>query len=161
MALQSFVGPWLLFQFLDLYTVGRPPWTGDQPVVRPLPMHMITQTQNKRKQTSMSQVEFEPTISVFEWANTIQALDRAATVICMKVYGGVKVQLHHSWLRHYMEVSSRLHVLVALPQGIEPPISKKNNETLSMPPDRDSKRVLQEHKSEALLSETYYSVIIV
>jgi hypothetical protein len=25
------------FRFLILYTVGRTPWTGDQPVARPLP----------------------------------------------------------------------------------------------------------------------------
>jgi hypothetical protein len=34
-ALQPF-GPWPLSQFLNLYTVGRTPWTGDQPVARPL-----------------------------------------------------------------------------------------------------------------------------
>jgi hypothetical protein len=27
------------FSFLILYTVGRTPWTGDQPVARPLPAH--------------------------------------------------------------------------------------------------------------------------
>jgi hypothetical protein len=32
MALQPFVGPCPLFNFLILYTVGRTPWTGDQPV---------------------------------------------------------------------------------------------------------------------------------
>jgi hypothetical protein len=37
------------FSFVILYTIGRTPWTGDQPVVRPLP----TQIQNKRTQTSM------------------------------------------------------------------------------------------------------------
>jgi hypothetical protein len=26
-----------VFQFLNPYTVGRTPWTGDQPVARPLP----------------------------------------------------------------------------------------------------------------------------
>jgi hypothetical protein len=30
-ALEPFVGPWLLFQFLNLYTVGRTPWTGISP----------------------------------------------------------------------------------------------------------------------------------
>jgi hypothetical protein len=29
----------------------------------------------------MPRMEFEPTISVFEWAKTVHALDRAATVI--------------------------------------------------------------------------------
>jgi hypothetical protein len=40
--------PWPLFQFLNLYTVCRNPWTGDQPVARSLPTHRTTQTQNKR-----------------------------------------------------------------------------------------------------------------
>jgi hypothetical protein len=54
---------------------------GNQPVARPLPTHRTTQTQNKRTQTSMPQVGFEPTIPVFEWAKTVHVLDRAATVI--------------------------------------------------------------------------------
>jgi hypothetical protein len=40
-----------------------------------------TYTQNKRTQTSMPRVGFEPTIPVFERAMTVQALDSAATVI--------------------------------------------------------------------------------
>jgi hypothetical protein len=32
------------FSFLILYTVGRTLWTGDQPVVRPLPTHNNTNT---------------------------------------------------------------------------------------------------------------------
>jgi hypothetical protein len=68
------------FSFLILYTVGRTPWTGDQPVTRPLPAHR-TQTQNKRRETSMSWVGFESTIPVFERAKTFHPLDRAATVI--------------------------------------------------------------------------------
>jgi hypothetical protein len=35
-----------LFQFLNLYTVGRTPWMGDQPVTRQLPKHRTTQAQN-------------------------------------------------------------------------------------------------------------------
>jgi hypothetical protein len=54
---------------------------GDQPVARPLPTHRTTQTQNKRTQTSMPWVEFEPTIPAFERAKTVHVLDRAATVI--------------------------------------------------------------------------------
>jgi hypothetical protein len=50
MALQPFVGPWPLFSFLILYTGGRIPWTGGQPVAKPLPTHRTTQTQNKRTQ---------------------------------------------------------------------------------------------------------------
>jgi hypothetical protein len=29
------------FQFLNLYTVGRTPWTRDQPIARQLPAHRI------------------------------------------------------------------------------------------------------------------------
>jgi hypothetical protein len=75
MALQPFVGHCLFISFLILYTVGRIPWTGDQLVARPLP------TQNKRTQTSMPRVGFEPTIPVFKRAKTVHALDCAATVI--------------------------------------------------------------------------------
>jgi hypothetical protein len=82
MALQPFVGPWPFFKFLILYTVGRTSWTGDQPVARPLPIHGTAQTQNKRTQTSMPRVGFEPTIPVFQWANTFHILHREASVIC-------------------------------------------------------------------------------
>jgi hypothetical protein len=47
---------------------------GDQPVARPQPTHTTAQTQNKRTQASMLQVEFEPTIPV-------HALDRVTTGI--------------------------------------------------------------------------------
>jgi hypothetical protein len=98
--LYSHCGPWPFFSFL-IHTVGRLPWTGDQPVTRPLPTYRITQTQNKRPQTSMPWVGVEPTIPVFERAKTVHALDRAATVIgywvttirCIKIsQGGVYMQ---------------------------------------------------------------------
>jgi hypothetical protein len=69
------------FQFLDLYTIGRTPGTGDQPVAKPLPTHRTTQTQNKRTQTTMPRVGFEPMTRVFKRAKTVHALDCAATVI--------------------------------------------------------------------------------
>jgi hypothetical protein len=60
MALQPFVEPWPLFQFLNLYTVGRTPWTGDQPVARPLPTHRTAQTQNKRTQNPFLEWDSNP-----------------------------------------------------------------------------------------------------
>jgi hypothetical protein len=63
------------------YTVGRTPWTGDQPVTRSLPVHRTTQTQNKRIQTCMPRVGFEPMTAVFERKKTVHALDRTANVI--------------------------------------------------------------------------------
>jgi hypothetical protein len=77
MALQPFVGPWpLFFSFLIFYTVGRTPLTGDQAVPRPLSAQTTTQTQNKRTQTSMPKVGFEPTIPVSEQVKTFHALDQ-------------------------------------------------------------------------------------
>jgi hypothetical protein len=74
------------FSFLMIHTEGRTPWTGDQSIARPLPTHRTTQTQNKRTQTTMPRVEFEPTIPVFEQAKTVHAFDRAATVIGRYMY---------------------------------------------------------------------------
>jgi hypothetical protein len=67
--------PWQLFEFLNLYTVGKAASTGDQPVARPLTTHRTTQTQNKRTQTSMSPVGFKPTIPVFKRAKAVHASD--------------------------------------------------------------------------------------
>jgi hypothetical protein len=79
MTLHLFVGLWPLLQFRNLlYTVGRTPWMSDQPIARPLPAHRSAQTHNKRTQTSMPKVGFEPTIPLFE-RKTVHALDRAAT----------------------------------------------------------------------------------
>jgi hypothetical protein len=82
---RSFMDLGRFFSFLIIYAVDRAPWTGDQPVVRPLPALGTAQTQNKRTQTSMPQVGFEPTIPVFERAKTVHALDRAAAVIGRKI----------------------------------------------------------------------------
>jgi hypothetical protein len=56
----------------------------DQLVARPLPTQKTTQTQNKRTQTSMLRVGFEPTMSVFQRTKAVHALDRAAAVIDIK-----------------------------------------------------------------------------
>jgi hypothetical protein len=44
-------------------------------------LHRTTQIQNKRRQTSMSWVRFEPTVPAFDRAKTVHALDLAAPVI--------------------------------------------------------------------------------
>jgi hypothetical protein len=64
-------------------TVGRTPWAANQLVARPLPAYRAAQTQNRRKQTSMPQVEFKSTVPMFESAKTVHSLDRMATVIGM------------------------------------------------------------------------------
>jgi hypothetical protein len=82
MALQSFVGPWPLFQFINLFTqsVGLLGRGISQSQGRYLHTDI---TNNKRTQISMPEVRFEPTIPVFERTKTVHALDRAATVISM------------------------------------------------------------------------------
>jgi hypothetical protein len=56
--------------------------------------HRRTQTQNKRTQTSMPLVGFEPTIPVFEQAKTVYVLDRVDTVIGKRnLFFGTKISL--------------------------------------------------------------------
>jgi hypothetical protein len=78
------------FQFFNLYTDGRTPCTGDQPVAKPLPTHKTAQTQNNRTNTFIPRVEFKPTIPVFEPAKTVHVLDQAATVIGTSTLNGEK-----------------------------------------------------------------------
>jgi hypothetical protein len=80
-ALQPFVGLWPLFSFLIFYIICRTPWTGDQSIAMLLPAYRGQHKQNKRTLTSMPLAGFEPTIPVFERAETVHASDRAATVI--------------------------------------------------------------------------------
>jgi hypothetical protein len=80
-------GHWPLFSFLILYTVGSTPWTGDQPVARPLPTHRTTKTQNKRTQTSVPRVGFEPTIPVLERKKTVHAIVMGLKHIAIPVTG--------------------------------------------------------------------------
>jgi hypothetical protein len=85
LCLYSPCGPWPLFQFLNLYTVSRTPWTGDQPVARPSPAHTEHHKHRINVDISMPRVGFEPTIPVFERAKTVHALDRAAPVIAFHI----------------------------------------------------------------------------
>jgi hypothetical protein len=75
-------GLWSLFQFLNLYTqsvglLGR----GISPSQGRYLHTEQHKQQNKRTQTSMPRVGFEPTNWGFERAKIIQALDRTVTVI--------------------------------------------------------------------------------
>jgi hypothetical protein len=51
-----------------------------------------TYTQNKRTQTSMHQVGFQPTNPVFERGKTVHALNRAAAVIGRGYHEDTKIQ---------------------------------------------------------------------
>jgi hypothetical protein len=70
---------------LIFYTVGMTPWTGDQPVGRPLSTHRTAQTEQTHTQRTMPQVGFQHTVPVFEREKTVHALDRAATVIDVSI----------------------------------------------------------------------------
>jgi hypothetical protein len=110
------LNPGNLLSFLNLYTVGRAPWTGDQPVPRPLSTHRTTQTQTKRTQTSMPRVRFEPTTSAFEWAKMVHALDHAATVIGPSPSTS-KICIAYS-IRCYGVHNSIFHLEILIPYGI-------------------------------------------
>jgi hypothetical protein len=109
-----FYSPWPPFQFLNLHTVGMTPWAGDQPVGRPLPTHRTTRTQNKRTQTYMLRVGFEPMTPVFQRAKTVHALDRAGTMI------GGSGGIAPPFLTLALD-GGQLHASVALPPGKQPP----------------------------------------
>jgi hypothetical protein len=83
---------------------------GNQPIARLLPAHRPTETQNKRTQTSMPQLGFEPTIPVFELAKKVHALDRVATVIGVFSY---RLHIHSVICTHLclVAVSSALSFL--------------------------------------------------
>jgi hypothetical protein len=86
------------FSFLILYTDGRTPWTGDQPVAWPLPTPRTTQTQTKRTQTFMPRMGFEPTTPVFEWTKTFRASDSTTTAIIRQRY---RIQIIYlEWITH-------------------------------------------------------------
>jgi hypothetical protein len=81
MAVQSFVRPWPLFQFLNLIHSRQNSLDKGLARREAATCTQDSQTQNKSIQTSMPQVGFEPTIQVFERAKTVHALHCAATVI--------------------------------------------------------------------------------
>jgi hypothetical protein len=100
MSLQPFVGLWPLLQFRNLfYTDDKTNWTSDQPVARQLPTHRTTQTENKRTQTSMPGVGFEPTIPASEQAKTVHASDRAAAVIGLICHTSINFTPGISYIR--------------------------------------------------------------
>jgi hypothetical protein len=102
MALQPF-GPWPPFQFRNIHTVSRTPWTGDQPVARLLPAHRTTQS--KLTQTSVPRVRFEPTIPVFERAKTVH----------VTVTGSLSST--HAKFRLQMKASGQLQAPESTPAG--------------------------------------------
>jgi hypothetical protein len=115
-ALQSFVEPWPLFQFLDLFTQSVGPlWTGDQPIRRPLPAHRTAQTQNKCTETFMPQVGFKPMIPVFEWAKTFHALDCGGhcdwpTISYLELFYFVLQVQYHQMYHRYLSTENHCRI---------------------------------------------------
>jgi hypothetical protein len=104
------------FRFLIIYAVGRTPWTGDEPLARPLPTHGTTQTQNKRTQTSTFWVGFESTIPTFEQAKTVSARPPWSSpwkLIIVKVAKSTRtdenlaVVVASRWAKRYTVVNSK------------------------------------------------------
>jgi hypothetical protein len=82
MALQPFVEPWPLLQFRNpLYTNGRSPCAGNQPVAS----RYLYTGRNKHRINAYTDIHalsgIRNPIPAFELAKTVHALDRADTVI--------------------------------------------------------------------------------
>jgi hypothetical protein len=87
-ALAAFSVPWSYTQSVGLLGRRISPSHGRY-------LHTGQHKQNKRTQTSMPWVKFEPTIAVFKRAKTVHALDRTATVICHEeIWGSGKRDAH-------------------------------------------------------------------
>jgi hypothetical protein len=71
-------------------------------------LHRTTQTQNKRRQTSMPRVELELTIPAFEWAKTFHILNRAAVVIDINNYLGKNITLYWIQLALFPKILEKL-----------------------------------------------------
>jgi hypothetical protein len=73
-----------------------------------------TYTQNKRKQTCMPRVRFEPTIPAFERDKIVHALDLAATVIGMFFFVTLNINLMFK-MAFYAVLSSFAETIIGLP----------------------------------------------
>jgi hypothetical protein len=71
------------FSFLIFYTICRTHWMGDQPVAKPPPAHWTAQTRNKRTETSVPWVGFEPMIPVFEQAKSLRPRCHCVRLLCI------------------------------------------------------------------------------
>jgi hypothetical protein len=117
-----FLGPGLIFQCLNLfYTDCRTPWTSDQPVARPLPIHRTTQTQNKRthKHPCLSMIRtYDPGVRASEDSSCLRPLgyrDRLCKVYRLVI---IKGDVIHTYLGCNICTSEK-HFM-----GIAPPIKE-------------------------------------
>jgi hypothetical protein len=118
MALQPFVGPWSLYQFLDRIHSRYDSLDG-RSARRKASTYIQNNTNTEETHTiqiSMPWVGFEPTIPTFELAKTVHALDRAATVIGIFPYKNcMLVQCHACPIRpHILPLSIRTVYLLEM-----------------------------------------------
>jgi hypothetical protein len=91
----ALVGLGHFFSFLILYTVGRNPSMGDQPIARPLPTHKTTNRINS--QTSIPRVGFEPTIRANE------------DILCLRPRGNCdRLRGHYYYYYYYIIIDGLL-----------------------------------------------------
>jgi hypothetical protein len=101
-------------QLLNFSTVSRTPWTGDQPVARPLPAQDNT-NKNKSRQTSMPRVGFEPTTRVRADEDSSCLRPRGH---CDRQY--IYREYKKKWSESKMEVTLiKIHGLSSAPYWIE------------------------------------------
>jgi hypothetical protein len=124
MAVHPYVGPWPFFSFFILYTVGRTPSKGDQPVARPLPTHRTTQKRINAHNTDIHALSgirtHDPSVRASEDSSCLsprchrdQPENKLVFIIC-SVDGRDEKGIQ-------MEVRDKLHVSAALPSRKEPP----------------------------------------
>jgi hypothetical protein len=86
MVVQTCVGPWPAFQFLEPERNRKDSLNGAPVRRKAPPTHRITQAWNTRTQISMSGVGFQPRTSVFKRTKAAHASDRAAIVMDLLIY---------------------------------------------------------------------------
>jgi hypothetical protein len=97
MALQPYVGPWPLFQFLNLIHSWYDSLDGGS-ARRKVAIYAQNNTNTEQMHIdTLPWVGLKPTIPAFEWAKTVHALGRTATVIGTFFYARGKIT-DTSWL---------------------------------------------------------------
>jgi hypothetical protein len=100
--LAAFLFPWSSTQSVGF--LGR----GITPSRRQLPAHGTVQTKNKRTQTSIPQVVFEPTTPLFKRSKTVHARVCAATLIAPRQLVTPKFGADYTFSKELLIISSEL-----------------------------------------------------
>jgi hypothetical protein len=119
--LQSSVGPWPLFSFLILYTVGRTPWMGNQPVIRPLPTYRRTQTHNKRN------IDIHASSGIRIHDPSVRASEDNS---CLSQHGHCDRHLHYIRVRNFYFVAQNLRRIHTTTREMWDNASRSNSKLL-------------------------------